>query len=872
MLSDTIKSRLIERFEAPLPEFHKRRIVFWNDESQEFADQADEFSMPGITLIKLTGKNNFAVKKLLTADDLTGNYLIYNPLTYDNPQDNWLLDIELYSGEPFRADLVSMQMAEFNIEPTVRLKDTVRGYAKFFNNKDRRAKLHKIGRSYHNELPLHTDIMAVLCGLSGGTAQDVIIAVLSAGLEKENNPAIESITGFGNIGAFWQIVRRFTGYTNEGGKPLGEFAAHILITALSQTMAPTALKGLERFVSESNTAYCYQLVHEWQYGDSSQYLYEICRYVEQELRLSDRFDKMGLDTLIKSDTLPAINESILKRFFTDISEQVANAEVSEQVIKADEIFRAVENRRTAAWYDLSADYFDCLLYIAKMREFYLSHIEGFHIVEPKGIWNFYKSEGCRMDRYYRHFHYAFGNTLKTPNPLLDDNLKKSADVVEGLYHEWYLKELTAAWTNSIADDMQALGYVSEIAKQRDFYRKYVASAVDKGNHVFVIISDALRYEVAAELAERLSRTTKGKSSIESVQSMFPGVTEFGMAAVLPGKELSVDQKCDVFVDGKPTGGTLQRGAILKLDNENSVAVTYNELLKMKQPEFCGLIKGKEVVFIYHNVIDAIGEKIVTEMKVFEACEIAIAELSGLINRILGERNSANIIITSDHGFLYTYKSLEESQKISVKAFDGKVYEIGRRHALVAPDTMAEYLLPVNTEREIGGIPMKGYTPLDTVRIKIQGGGNNYVHGGISLQEMVVPVILFKGARTGSKKYIEVKNPGLVLISESRKAANLLFTLDFMQNEAVSDKVQPCVYTLYFIDDSGVTISDRQTVIADRTSFNASERVFRVKFALKSIAFDRNKIYRLVIANETDVPEEIEFRMDIAFADDFGFDV
>ena len=36
--------------------------------------------------------------------------------------------------------------------------------------------------------------------------------------------------------------------------------------------------------------------------------------------------------------------------------------------------------------------------------------------------------------------------------------------------------------------------------------------------------------------------------------------------------------------------------------------------------------------------------------------------------------------------------------------------------------------------------------------------------------------------------------------------------------------------------------------------------------------DKNKIYRLVIANDTDVPEEVEFHIDIAFADDFGFDL
>jgi len=865
MLSDMIKLRLAERFAAPLPEFHKRRIVFWHDENGEFVDQLDELeqALPGVTLVRLTGWNNFAVKKLLTADDLTGDYLVYSPIAYEKPQDNWLLDIELYSGEPFLADLVSMQMEELNIAPKAIMRKTVQLYAKFLDNKERKAKLKRIGRYYQQDLPLHTDIMAVLCGLNGGSAQDVMIAVLSAGLDRDSNAALENIMKFGNIEAFRQLAQKFTGYADSDGRPLWEFAAHILVTALSRTMGAGALKGLERYISESCTAYCYQLVREWQFGEGSRDLFEICRVVERELRLADRFAKLELDVLLKSDTFPAINESILQRFF---------GEAGTQVIKTDSILAAVENRRTVAWYSLTKNYFKCLYYTAKIQEFYLAHIGGFHIVEPKSIWQLYTKEGYQMDSHYRHFYYAFGNTLKEPNHLLDDLLKQCAEVVEGRYHQWYLKELTAAWTNAIAEDLSTRGYVAKIAKQREFYRQYVNGNLSKGNRVFVIISDALRYEVAAELAKNLSRTTKGKSTLEAVQSVFPGITKFGMASLLPGQELAVNAKMEVLLDGKPTGSTEYRAALLMMANANSVATTYTELINMNKQERRELTQGKEIIYIYHNAIDAIGDKPPTEAKVFEACATAISELAGLVNRIVNDLSGTNILITADHGFLYTYKPLDESDKLGKQAFKGEVYELGRRYALVSPDTTAEYLLPVNMEREVTGAPMKGYAPQDTIRIKVQGGGNNYVHGGISLQEMVVPVIVYKGMRTGYKQYVEVKNPGLTLISESRKVANLMFSLDFLQKQPVGDKIQPCVYSVYFTDDGGAAISDRQTVIADKTSSNASERVFRVRFNLKSLIFDRNKIYRLVVANETDVSEEIEFRIDIAFADDFDFNL
>ena len=863
MLAETIKSRLAERFAAPLPEFHKRRIIFWHDEDREFAEQENELDLPGVSVVKLTGRNNFAVKKLLAADDLTSNYLIYDSLAYEKDhKDDWLLDIKLYS-EEFRADLVSIQMEELLIDPSSAMRKTMKLYAKFFDNKDRKAKLRRIGRTYQTPLSLHIDIMSVLCGLNGGTTQDVIIAVLSAGLDNENNTPLANIEKFGNIEAFWQLVQKYTGYINADGRPLTDLAAHILITALSQTMPASSLRGLERFVTDSCKAYCYQLVHEWQRSDGSEDLIEICRHVEQELRLADRFDKMEISLLLKSDTLPAINESILKRFYT---------EIDERVIKVDSILKAVENRRTAGWYNLTNDYLESLYYIAKMQEFYLAHIDGFHLVEPANIWKLYTTDAYKMDSHYRHFHYFFGNTLKAPHPLLEDALKKCSDVVEGLYREWFLKELTLNWTNAIAGDLNSLGYVSEINKQRDFYRRYVSPNVSKGNRVFVVISDALRFEVAAELSEALSHTTKGKATLEAVQTVFPSITKFGMAALLPGKELTISDKMEVSIDGNPTGSTANREAILIAANPDSVAITYKDLLQMKKAERRSLVQGKEIVFIYHNTIDALGDKPATETKVFEACDAAISELNAIVRIIVNDLSGVNIFITADHGFLYTYKPLEESQKISRQTFNGEIYELGRRYALVPPGTSADYLLPVKTERELGGIPMKGYAPQNTVRIKVQGGGENYVHGGISLQEMVVPVIVYKGMRSGYKQYVEVQNPGLSLISESRKVSNLIFSLDFLQKQPVGEKVQASSYTLHFTDDVGVPVSDTQTVIADKTSNNASERVFRVRFTLKQMQFTKNKIYRLVIANDTDVPEEVEFRIDIVFADDFGFDL
>ena len=862
MSIESIQFSLNERFSAPLPEFYKRRIVFWQDEDREFETMLDGLEIPDVKIIKLTGTNNFAVKKLLLHDDLTSNFLIYNPFSYAQQQDNWLRDIELFS-EEYRADFISMQMSELNIAATPAMRKTVKVYSKFLENKDRIAKLKKSGREYQTPLQLHIDIMAVLAGLNGGSAQDVFIAVLAAGLDEDNNAALNNIKKFGNIDAFWQLARKYTGYIHEEDKPLGFFASHVLLTALAQTMNTSVLKGLERFISDSNKAYCYSIVHEWRNREYNDDLFDLCRYIENELNLASRFEKQDIETLLTADIFPSIHESILKRFFS---------EVADHVIKVELMLKAAENRRTAGWYERFADYYDCLYYMAKMQEFYQDNAAGFHIVEPKAIWKLYTETAYEMDSFYRHFHYAFGNSLKNSNVPLEDKLKHSAEYVEALYQNWYLKELTGCWTNAISENLSSLGYVSEIGKQHDFYPRYVRPLAGKNSRAFVIISDALRYEVAAELCDTIIRTTKGTAKLDAVQSIFPSITKFGMANLLPGRKLSVTEDMEVLVDGQHSRSTPEREKILCSGNPNSVAVQYTDVLNMKRADRRELVSGKEVVYIYHNTIDAIGDKAPTEKKVFEACEDAMQELSNILRIIINDMQGTDIFITADHGFLYTYSPLTESDKIGKSGFSGTVYEVGRRYAITDPLTAAEYLMPVQLEGEIGGIAVKGYTPLDSTRIKIAGGGENYVHGGVSLQEMVVPVIAFKNLRTTSKKYVEVSNAEIKLLSESRKVSNLLFSLDFFQRQPIGDKVQPCAYSIYMTDDEGVLISDRQTIIADRTSTNASERVFRVRFNLKAGAYDKNKIYRLVIANDTDVPEEVEFHIDIAFADDFGFDL
>lgn len=855
-----IQQTLTQRFSAPLPDFYQRRIIFWQDEAREFEALLGELKIPNVKIVALTGTNNFVVKKLLLHDDCTSNYLIYNPFSYTDQSENWLRDIELYS-ETFRADLVSLQMQELGVAETPVMRRTMKLYRKFFANKERVAKLARLGHRYDAPLALHTDIMAVLAGLAGGSAQDVIIAVLEGGLADETNAPLENIRKFGSIEAFWQLVQGFTGFVHDEEKTLADLAAHVLLSALAQTMNADALRGLERYVSASRTVFCYEIVTAWRAHGEREKLYEIARDVEERLGLAARFEKLETETLLSSDIFPAIDEAILSRFY---------AEIAGNVLKLELLQRAVAARRTCGWYARFAPYYICLQEIGAMQQYYQANAAGYHIVEPAKVWRLYTEAAHEMDSHYRHFLVAFGQALKAGGAL-EDALKQAAEYAEGLYQNGFLAPVGECWTNAAAQELASLGYVSEVARQQDFYARYVQPLTKKGTRAFVIISDALRYEVAAELSAQLSRTTHGTVTMESMQATFPSITKFGMAALLPGRSLAMDASGDVLRDGLPTRSTADREKVLRAANEKSVAVTYSDLLAMKRAERHALASGKDVVYIYHNAIDAMGDKPATEKKVCAACDDAMSEIANSVRIITSDMQGTAIFITADHGFLYTYSPLAESAKLGQDVITGRVIEIGRRYALVDPLAQAEYLMPVRVDALAGGEPMQGYTPRDATRIRISGGGANYVHGGTSLQEMVVPVIIFRNKRASSKDYVERVQAELALLSETRKITNLIFALDFFQKEPVSERVLASEYTLYMTDAAGALVSDQKIVICDRANANASERVFRVRFNLKGGAYDKNKTYRLVITNGKDLPQQIPFTIDIAFADDFGFD-
>ena len=152
--------------------------------------------------------------------------------------------------------------------------------------------------------------------------------------------------------------------------------------------------------------------------------------------------------------------------------------------------------------------------------------------------------------------------------------------------------------------------------------------------------------------------------------------------------------------------------------------------------------------------------------------------------------------------------------------------------------------------------------------KLSGGGMNYVHGGASLQEMVLPVLTIKT----SKDKKDVMNAPLILMSLSRRITNLITYIDFLQQEPVGEDILSATYRLYFEDAKGQRISNEVIIVADKKDQAPEKRAFKEKFVFKTGSYNSvDKYYLVVYDASTDAEQErYEYIMDIAFADDFGF--
>lgn len=246
------------------------------------------------------------------------------------------------------------------------------------------------------------------------------------------------------------------------------------------------------------------------------------------------------------------------------------------------------------------------------------------------------------------------------------------------------------------------------------------------------------------------------------------------------------------------------------------------------------------------------------------------EIAKLIQKISTSANTYRFIVTADHGFIYKRDKVTASDKIGGMSDANRLV---KRRYIVSKEPINEqgvcniglgYMLGSEDDKIIS------YSCSTNVFAVPGGAGLNYVHGGSSPQEMLIPVLDIKM----DKGAVETRPAQIMLVSLVQKITNLITSLDFIQSDPVSDVVKKADYKLYFISDNNEKISNENIYIADKREEDVQKRIFRMRFTFKNKKYDKDRKYYLVAYDESNDAEVFrhEVIMDLAFSDNFGFDL
>ena len=839
-------------------------IVVWHDPDGAFADSLGALDLPGVDVMREEERELFSLKRALNGNLADRRILLYRPRPR-RLEGDWLADVEARSTS-FAADYTSMQLRELNAADTHEMRETLAAHKAPLAKKTVLRKLTRLSPSYEQPQQLACGLMAIALDAPSLDAQAIVRAYLIAALASDGAEALSKVENMGCADEFRAAMAAWMGFTGD----VSDFIAlgrHVLLGALAGALPNNAASMLPTDATSGSTALCQDIVRSWCQSGERDSLFELAQLVEEAAPVEQMLAQVPLETLGGIDVFPCVDALILRRLFHDI------------VVSPESALAALalaQMRHNTAWYREFSICYDGLEAAAHMQRFRNEHPGGIDALSAERVWGLYTGELYRVDTWYRQMHLALGRALISAPYGLDEDFRACSDQIENLYKNWFLAGVSRRWEDAAEDGLTRNGQADGIPRQLDFFMSSVEPIMRAGKRACVIVSDALRYEVAAELAEALEQNTKGTCELASMQATFPSITSCGMASLLPCGDLTMNVgepgRLHVLLDGSEVDTTAARQEQLRRSDPHAVAITYDSLVnEMSASQRKDLVKDAQVVYVYHNTIDAMGDKAPTERKVFSACDDTVKEIFGLVQLICRERIASQVVVTADHGFLYTDEPLDTSERTVAAEIDGDPIVVGRRYAIAEGSARSDVLMPIALPYAESGL--KGFAPRRCTRIARAGAGENYVHGGISLQELCVPVLTFTNKRAGSKGYVESEQATLSLITTVDTISNSIFKLDLLQDKPVGGKVLPASYDVFVGNTAGEPVTDIAHVAADRTQGSADERVIPITLNIKPGATVREQEPYFLYARNCDtraMDTLRELRMCIAFAPSFDF--
>lgn len=447
----------------------------------------------------------------------------------------------------------------------------------------------------------------------------------------------------------------------------------------------------------------------------------------------------------------------------------------------------------------------------------------------------YESDYCFIDQYYRQANETYFGI--DPTNELFDTVQKVKRCLDQNYSK-LCNRINLEWTKCLKET----GGIGEVhlLRQYNFYDEKIKSVQKK---VAVIVSDALRYEVAQELIGELAKS-RHIASLKPAIAMLPSETKYCKPSLLPHRELKLYGKGevqDMAVDDHILDTTQKRSEHLQVYRDGAVCVPFETVAEYNQEKNREIFKHP-LVYIFHDVIDKTGHD-GNAKQIVNSCRDAINELKKMIPKIHASYNVTEVYITSDHGFLFNDIMFVDKDKHKIEE---DCLERSTRYYLtkskdevsgVVKFPLGEVSGMVNVDDVMVAVPM------GTNRFAAPSGGYMFTHGGAALQELIIPIITSRQERDDNKQPV-----GVMILDRrlSMQASRLRFKM--LQTEAVSmDMKERQIRVALYHND--VPVTPVKDILLDKTDPSLDNRKIQVDLTLnKNIDA---KVLQLKVFDATD---------------------
>lgn len=279
-------------------------------------------------------------------------------------------------------------------------------------------------------------------------------------------------------------------------------------------------------------------------------------------------------------------------------------------------------------------------------------------------------------------------------------------------------------------------------RQAQVFDRLITPALANREKVAFFLADALRFEMGQDLAKALEAV--GSIELSAITATLPTITPVGMAALLPGADgalelREVGEDLIPFIGEKRLKNLNERLAYLQERyGDRMVSVEISDFLSLTtKAQRERKLKNADLVIVRDSRIDSMGET------------VPLREARRYMSDLLGDiKTAANQfarmgyhyqVITADHGHVLLPEILPGDVVSSAPNGD---WMWSKRRFLLGRQVRESAGTRVFNARKLGIIG-------DISELVVPNGfgvysdGSGYFHGGVSLQECILPLIVLR---------------------------------------------------------------------------------------------------------------------------------